>query len=104
MDNPFILLDQKISYLLNIVSDLSTKIEAINTPSKDLLNIDEAAEFLTLAKPTLYTKCNRREIPHMKRGGRLYFSRKELKEYLYDGKVKTNDEVTESAEEWLKNQ
>lgn len=64
------------------------------TPEPEkILTIKEAAELLHLAVPTLYTKVSRGELPAMKRGKRLYFSRVELVEYLKKGRKATNAEV-----------
>ena len=51
-----------------------------------LLTIQEAAEFLSLSVPTLYSKVSKGELPVMKRGKRLYFSRTELMEYIKQGR------------------
>ena len=39
-----------------------------------LLTVDEAAEMLSLAVPTVYKLVNQNKIPFMKRTKRLYFS------------------------------
>jgi excisionase family DNA binding protein len=59
--------------------------------------IELAIEVSGLAKPTIYGLVSRREIPHSKRGKKLYFSRRELKEWLTTGKRKTQDEIAEEA-------
>ena len=59
--------------------------------------IELAIEVSGLAKPTIYGLVSRREIPHSKRGKKLYFSRRELKEWLTTGKRKTQDEIAEDA-------
>lgn len=66
-------------------------------PQDKLLNIDEACELLHLEKPTVYSKVSRGELPHMKKGKRLYFSRESLIEYIHSGRVKTNEELQEDA-------
>ena len=69
---------------------------------KELLNIEEACELLSIKKPTLYQKVSRREIPFLKRSKRLYFKREDLIEYLEKGRVKSISEITEEAENLLK--
>ena len=59
---------------------------------EQLLTIEEAAKFLRLAVPTMYSKVSKGELPVMKQGKRLYFSRTELLEYLKDGRKKSNAE------------
>ncbi len=72
-----------------------------NNATEELLSIDEAAEFLKLAKPTLYTKVSKNQLPFMKRGKRLYFSRTELMEYLKQGRKKSNAEIEQEVEMYL---
>lgn len=57
--------------------------------TEQFLTIKEAAEFLNLTVPTLYSKCSRGELPFMKRSKRLYFSSVELMEYLKAGRKNT---------------
>lgn len=69
--------------------------------SEKLLTINEAADFLDLKVPTIYSKVSKGELPVMKRGKRLYFSRTELLEYLKAGRKSTNAEIMARAEEYL---
>ena len=47
-----------------------------------ILTVDEACDFLHLSKPTIYSKVSRKELPVMKNGKRLYFSKHELINFL----------------------
>ncbi|WP_240469508.1 helix-turn-helix domain-containing protein [Cyclobacterium sp. SYSU L10401] len=68
-----------------------------------LLTVQEAAEFLNLKVPTIYSKVSRGELPVMKRSKRLYFSRNELMGYLKKGARKSNFAIQDEAENFLKN-
>lgn len=59
--------------------------------------IELAIEITGLAKPTIYGLVSKRKIPHSKQGKRLYFSRRELLEWLAAGKRKTNAEIASEA-------
>lgn len=59
--------------------------------------IELAIEVTKLAKPTIYGLVSKRKVPHSKRGKKLYFSRKELEEWLIENKRKTQDEIAEEA-------
>ena len=48
------------------------------------LNVKQAAELLNIAPQTVYQRIKR--IPHTKRFGKLYFNRRELLDYLNNGK------------------
>ncbi|MBW4888966.1 helix-turn-helix domain-containing protein [Mucilaginibacter sp. HMF5004] len=57
--------------------------------SEDLLTIKQAADFLDLAVPTLYSKVCRNEVPVNKRGKRLYFYKSELTDWVKGGRRDT---------------
>jgi len=77
-------------------------VEPTNQPEQ-LLTIQEAAEFLSLTVPTIYSKVSKGELPVMKRSKRLYFSNTELMEYLKGGRRKSNAEIEQEAERYLMN-
>lgn len=68
----------------------STKQQANSQLQKpeQFLTVQEAAKFLNLTVPTIYSKVSKRELPCMKRGKRLYFSSTELMEYIKEGRKK----------------
>lgn len=70
---------------------------------EQLLTVQEAAQFLNLTVPTIYSKVSKGELPVMKRSKRLYFSSTELMEYLKAGRKKSNAEIEQEAEAYLSN-
>ena len=66
------------------------------------LTVQQAADFLNLTPPTIYSKVSKGEIPFMKKSKRLYFSKEELKTYIKGGREKTNAEVLAEADTYLK--
>lgn len=80
---------------VDCIKDLLLKNRSQNSqlPRDDLLTIRQAAEFLSLSVPTLYTKVSRKEIPFNKQGKRLYFSVVELSEWVRSGRKKTAEEI-----------
>lgn len=72
-----------------------------NNLPEQLFTIQEAANFLNLKVPTIYSKVSRGELPVMKRNKRLYFSSSELMEYLKEGRKKTFSEIEQEAEQYL---
>lgn len=67
--------------------------------------IELAVKITGLAKQTIYGKVSSRTIPFMKQpsGKRLYFSRKELLEWLKSHKRITNEEVLDQAMGYIVN-
>ena len=96
--------------LPQVVQELNAKIDNImlflqsakpDVKQSDLLTIQEAASFLNLSKHTLYNKTNKNELPYMKKGKRLYFSRAELMAYIKSGKVSSMLEIQELTNNFL---
>lgn len=95
------------------VSQLNQKLENIERlllekseqqPAKapeQLLTVQEAAQFLNLTVPTIYSKVSKGELPVMKRSKRLYFSSIELMDYLKAGRKKSNSEIESEADNYL---
>ncbi len=105
MNNPFAVIDARLSNIEDLLLDIKHKpqtVEPTDQPEQ-LLTIQEAAKFLSLAVPTMYGKVSKGELPVMKRSKRLYFSRTELLEYLKDGRKKSNAEIEREAKAYLLN-
>lgn len=62
------------------------------------LNLQDAANYLELAPPTIYALVSRKQIPVYKRGNRLYFSKQELITWVKEGRKKTSAETEMDAE------
>lgn len=96
--------------LPQVVQELNAKIDNImlllqsakpDVKQGDLLTIQEAATFLNLSKSTLYNKVNKSELPYMKKGKRLYFSRSELMDYIKSGKFSSIQEIQAQTNNFL---
>jgi len=101
-------LPNAVTILTNEVSELKRLLlekreSQPNEQPETFLNIQEAAKFLNLTVPTIYSKVSKRELPFMKRGKRLYFSSSELIEYVKEGRKKSYAEIEAEAENYLKN-
>lgn len=89
---------------LNNIERLLIEQSSTRTPEADtLLTISQAASFLNLAVPTLYSKVSRQEIPCSKNGKRLYFSKDELTEWIKSGKKLTVAEIQAATDKHLAN-
>jgi len=84
-------------YLLSKV--VSNKIEI--EPSKPILNTDGAAEFISTSKSTIYKFTHEGQIPHYKRGKRLYFKTEELEEWLTENSGYNRKEIEAKASEYI---
>lgn len=103
MTNPFLEITERLSSIENLLIELkNTPQQEAPNPIPELLTVEEAAHFLKLTVPTIYTKVSRCELPVMKRTKRLYFDRDELTNYLKAGRKLTNIEAEAEASKHLK--
>lgn len=101
-------LPQGVTQLIKEFSELKRLLiekqeQPTTKPTEQLLTVQEAAQFLNLTVPTIYSKVSKGELPVMKRSKRLYFSSTELMEYLKEGRKKSNAEIEQEAEAYLSN-
>lgn len=59
---------------------------SISATAETLVDVDTAASILHLKRSTLYALTSRRQVPHYKRRGRLYFLESELIAWLMAGR------------------
>jgi len=101
-------LPEAVTMLTKEVSELKRLLiekqeQTLTDQPEQFLTIDEVATLLHLTKPTIYSKVSKGELPVMKRGKRLYFSRTELLEYVKAGRKKSNAEIEQEAKAYLLN-
>ncbi len=104
MTNPFEVIEARLSSIETLLLDIKHQPPKVDEqpPQEQLLTIQEAADFLNLTVPTLYSKVSKGELPVMKRSKRLYFSRTELLDYIKQGRKKSNAEIDAAAESYLR--
>ena len=71
-------------------------------PESDQIGgIDLAQQITGLAKPTIYGLVAQSKIPCMKQGKKLYFSSRELTDWIKQGKRKTVADIETAADSYL---
>lgn len=78
------------------------KLENLCFAAKEVLNLEEAASFLGIARSTLYKMTHLGQIPYFKPSGKLiFFEKKALLGWVRSAKSKSVDEIKEEAAEKL---
>lgn len=101
-------LPKAVTMLTKEVSELKRLlIEKQEQPTTEqpeqLLTIQEAAYLLHLTVSTIYSKHSKGELPGVcKRGKRLYFSKQSLIEWVKEGRKKSNAEIEQEVNVYLK--
>ena len=68
----------------------------------DITDFEGMTAFLKIAPSTGYAKTSSGEIPHFKKGRKLFFRKSELLKWIESGKRKTTKDIDELAEQYLK--
>lgn len=103
MKNPFEIINVRLTNIESLLIYLKHKPNKEDTSSSSpkFLTITEASSYVSLSVQTLYDKCHKKSIPHIKKGGRLYFIESDLYEYINSGKKKTIEEIKEEANSFI---
>ena len=100
-------MEQKITFdgLPMAISSLAEEVKQIkalilesstNDGADSVLTIDETSEFLHVQKQTLYKYVSKGIIPHHKKGGRNYFFKNELIDWIKSGNKRAFDVEAEA--------
>lgn len=85
-ENPFEIIEGR----LNKIEDLLLVIKQNSSlekegPLKDMGGLEIAVQETGLSTHSIYRLVCERKLPHSKKGGRLYFSRKALRKWIHEG-------------------
>lgn len=77
------MIDLTVEQLIALIADSMPNLILSESHDDTPLNVEQACHFLgDMPKPTLYFKCHKGIMPHIKQGGRLYFFKKDLVDWL----------------------
>lgn len=101
MENPFELIMRKLDAIESLLRNVSSVPDKQLAPVAEVLNLNQASEYISLSKSAIYKKTSERNIPHFKKGKKLYFKRSELDEWLTENKISTNVEIEMQATNYI---
>ncbi len=83
------------------IQALSDKLDEIRNltvlAAKTVLDVQEAALLIGFSEGHLYRLTSNKAIPHYKKGGKLYFRKGELEEWLTENRISTDQEISRKA-------
>ena len=65
------------------------------------MNVTQVAEYLSLAKQTIYALVHKMEIPNYKQGKRLYFKKADIDKWIEKSRRKTREEIEQEAADYI---
>ena len=100
MENPFEMIFDKLNTIENLLRNVR-KDDKLPQPTPEIFNLIQAAEYVSLSKSAIYKKTSERNIPHFKKGKKLYFKKSELDHWLTSMKISTKDEIDQAAKDYI---
>jgi excisionase family DNA binding protein len=102
MENPFeeiVARLERMEIWLERIESFFTGGNTQETDEFQWYSLEELVKYLPThpAKPTVYSWIHTNQIPHSKRGKRLYFKKSEIDEWLQSGRCKTMAEIQKDA-------
>lgn len=103
MENPFEIIIKKLIAIERRLISVESKIDykPKTTDITEIMTLKQLSDYASLSKSLIYKLTSSREIPHSKRGKRLYFSKLEIDEWLLKQKIKTIDEIQNEVDNYL---
>ena len=103
MENPFEIINQRLNRIeklleANLESLCNTK---ITNSIPTLMTIKDVANYLNLSIPTIYGYTAKKNIPHYKRGKKLYFDKNDIDEWILEGRQKTIRDIERLADDYI---
>lgn len=84
-----------------ITKSVLTRLDALERmtllAAKNVLVLDDVALLTGYSKKYLRLLIARRELPHYRRGNRLYFDRDEVEEWMKETRVPSKEEIERAA-------
>ena len=81
----------------DVVKSTLNRTELERNIQDGFLDINEAANYLKIARQTLYGFTSQRLIPFIKKGKRIYFRKSDLENWLLSGRKATKSEIETSV-------
>lgn len=86
MQNPFDIINARLSNLEALTLEALQHMRGADKAAPEIGGIELAQEITRLSKARIYALVSAREIPHSKRGNRLFFNRADLLAWVQAGK------------------
>lgn len=100
MENPFEIINDRLIQIEKQLQAINSKLSSFEDNGAyhpKIMDIKQLGEYLNLSKSRIYKLTSRHEIPHYKRGKKLYFDKDSINSWVMENKILTMDELEEKA-------
>ena len=103
MENPFEIINERLDKIEKLLQTIYATEDSKNVGViiPEIMNVKEVATYLSLTPSAIYKLTSTKEIPHSKRGKRLYFYKEEINTWVFEHKQLTNNDIEKMASDYL---
>lgn len=88
--------------LFKKINEIEALLKKQYTLSKEILTLEESADYLQLSKSALYKLTSKKDIPFYNPGGKkIYFKKQELDNWVLTGKSHSIEEIDDEVNSYL---
>jgi len=103
MENPFEIINNRLERIERLLENISSNsfINEANINLPKIMNLKQLASYLDVSKGYLYKLTSTNNIPHSKRGKRIYFDIEAINEWVLENKIWTQKDIEEQVNNYL---
>lgn len=103
MENPFEIINNRLERIERLLENISNNnfINEANINLPKIMNLKQLASYLDVSKGYLYKLTSTNNIPHSKRGNRIYFDIEAINEWVLENKMWTQKDIEEQVNNYL---
>jgi len=86
----------------NVTNQLTRIEEILKSQNAEVMDFEKTCDYLNVSKSFLYKLTCKNRIPFYKPNGKkIYFEKGELNKWLLKNRIKTSEEIDESADKFI---
>lgn len=103
MENPFEIINERLHRIETLLENIyrASNISEAGIATTPIMNIKQLSAYLDLSVSALYKMTSTKEIPHAKRGKRLYFDKKDIDAWVLENKITTTSDIEKMATDYI---
>jgi len=103
MENPFEIINQRLERIEKLLENINVFISRDENKVilPKVMNIKQLSDYLGVSLSYIYKLTSTHNIPHSKRGKRLYFDREIINTWVLENKIWTQDDIENQVSDYL---
>tara|TARA_R110001606_G_scaffold236192_2_gene384178 strand:- start:13518 stop:13844 length:327 start_codon:yes stop_codon:yes gene_type:complete len=99
MENPFEIINQRLDRIEFLLENINSNFEGKNTKGSypEIMDITQITAYLNVSKSFIYKMTSSNNIPHSKKGKKLYFDKEIVTKWVLENKISTQEEMMQIA-------